>query len=358
MPMSPRSLCLMAVAATALAAGASRAGAAPVARAFSIEQVMSAPFPSAPVASPQGGRVAWVYDERGSRNVWVAEPGTNGAFSACAITAHTGDEGIDMGEVSWTSDGRHVVYSRGGSLEGGGPVNTLSRPSGAPPQEVWTASVDGAAARAIGPGHSPAASPRGDTVAYVLDDQIWVAPLAGGLPTQLIHDRGRSGAPVWSPDGSRLAFRSSRGDHGFIGVYDIAARTIAWMGPSVDRDSGPEWSPDSRSIAFVRIAAGRSSPFADSLTAQPWSIWTADAATGVARRVWGASEGPGSAFRSLEAERTLLWTASGRLVFPWERSGWLQLYSIPAAGGEATQLTNGDFEVFTGALSEDRRRIV
>jgi len=357
MSMFPRSLCLVAAAA-ALAAGGSRAAAAPAAHAFSIEQVMSAPFPSAPVAAPQGGRVAWVYDEAGRRNIWVAEPGANGAFSAHAITAYTGDDGMDMGEVSWSADGRHVVYSRGGSLEGGGPVNTLSRPSGAPPQEVWTASVDGAAPHAIGPGHSPVVSPRGDTVAYVLGDQIWVAPLAGGPPSQLIHDRGRSGAPVWSPDGARLAFRSSRGDHGFIGVYDVAAKTITWMGPSVDRDYGAEWSPDSRTVAFIRIAANRRSPFADSLTSEPWSIWTADAATGVARRVWVASEGPGSAFRSLETERTLLWTASGRLVFPWERSGWLQLYSIPAAGGPVTQLTSGDFELFTAALSEDRKRVV
>jgi dipeptidyl aminopeptidase/acylaminoacyl peptidase len=363
MPMFRSNLSLAALAAVSsvavLAAGsAGAAQPAPAGHAFSIEQVMSAPFPSAPVAAPQGGRVAWVYDQQGSRNVWVAEPGANGRFSARAITAYVGDDGSDMGEVSWAPDGRRVVYARGGSLEGGGPVNTLSRPSGPPPQQVWTASVDGAPARAIGPGHTPVVSPRGDLVAYLLGDQVWVAPLAGGAPSQLIHDRGHSSSPAWSPDGSRLAFRSSRGDHGFIGVYDFAAKTITWMGPSVDRDMAPEWSPDGRSVAFIRIPAGRRSPFADSLTAEPWSIWTADAATGAAHRVWVASEGPGSAFRSIEDERTVFWTADGRLVFPWERSGWLQLYSVPAAGGAPTQLTGGDFEVFSGALSDDRKRIV
>ena len=262
------------MAAVAVVAGGPVAEAAAT---FSIEQVMSAPFPSAPVAAPQGGRVAWVYDAGGSRNIWVAEPGANGAFGAHAITAYAGDEGVDMGEVSWSPDGRHVVYARGGSLEGGGPVNTLSHPSGAPPQQVWIASLDGAAPRAIGPGHSPVVSPRGDTVAYLLGDQIWTAPVAGG-------------SPVWSPDGAKLAFRSSRGDHGFIGVYDVAAKAITWMGPSTDRDFAPEWSPDSRSVAFVRIPAGRRSPFADSLTAQPWSVWAADAATGVAHQVWVSSE--------------------------------------------------------------------
>jgi dipeptidyl aminopeptidase/acylaminoacyl peptidase len=354
MSMVSKSFRVGALAVAAMGVWACAAQAAPD---FSIEQVMSAPFPSAPVAAPKGGRVAWVYNVRGSRNVWVAKPGAPGA-DAHAITGYTGDEGLDMGELSWAPDGRQIAFSRGGSLEGGGPVNTSSLPSGAPPQQVWIASLDGAAPRAIGPGHSPVISPRGDTVAYLLGDQIWTAPLAGGPPTQLIHDRGRSSSPVWSPDGARLAFRSARGDHGFVGVYDVAARTITWMGPSVDRDIAPEWSPDGRAVAFIRIAAGRRSPFADSLTAQPWSIWTADAATGAAHQVWIASEGPGSAFRSLETERPLMWAAGGRLVFAWERSGWLQLYSVPAAGGAARQLTQGEFELFTAELSADRKRVV
>ncbi|HEY2751199.1 hypothetical protein, partial [Phenylobacterium sp.] len=95
---------------------------------FTIEQVLSAPFPSSLIAAEQGGRVAWVFDKDGSRNVWVAEPGANGAFTARPISAYVGDEGVDLGELDWTPDGRQVVYSRGGSLEGGGPVNTLSKP--------------------------------------------------------------------------------------------------------------------------------------------------------------------------------------------------------------------------------------
>ncbi|MCW3005134.1 MAG: WD40-like beta Propeller containing protein, partial [Conexibacter sp.] len=335
------------------------AGPAAAAPDFTIEQVLSAPFPSSLAAAGQGGRVAWVYNKGGSRNVWVAEPVAGGRFAARAISAYACDDGYDLGELAWAPDGRQVAYSRGGSLEGGGPVNVLSRPSGAVGQEIWLASVDGSAPRRLGPGHSPAVSPRGDAVAYILADQIWTAPLAaGGQPTQLIHDRGRAVAFVWSPDGGRLAFVSSRGDHSLVGVYDFAARTIVWLGPSVDRDMSPVWSPDGRSVAFVRLAAGRANPFAGSHEAQPWSLWIADAATGAAHGAWTASPGPGSAFHPLESEQTLFWTADGRLVFPWERSGWMQLYAVAASGGAPARLTNGDFEVFSAVLSSDRRRIV
>src|SRR4051812_49905529 len=105
MSLFPKSFRLGALAA---AAAGLCVPAAHAAAAFSIEQVMSAPFPSAPVAAPQGGRVAWVLNERGSRNVWVAEPGANGAYSAHSITAYSGDEGLDMGELSWAPDGRAV----------------------------------------------------------------------------------------------------------------------------------------------------------------------------------------------------------------------------------------------------------
>ncbi|HEY2358409.1 MAG TPA: hypothetical protein VGH86_13240 [Phenylobacterium sp.] len=232
--------------ATSLTLALSLMAAPPAAAApdFTIEQVLSAPFPSSLVAAGQAGRVAWVNNKGGSRNVWIAEPGAGGTYAARPISSYVGDDGFDLGELAWSPDGRQVVYSRGGSLEGGGPVNVLSRASGAVGQEIWVASVDRTAPRRLGPGHAPAVSPRGDAVAYILADQIWTAPLApGGQPEQLIHDRGRAQAIAWSPDGARLAFVSSRGDHSLVGVYDTAAKTIVWLGPSVDRDMFPEWSP-------------------------------------------------------------------------------------------------------------------
>src|SRR5215211_728176 len=40
---------------------------------FTLEQIKSYPFPNELTASATGSRIAWAFNERGARNVWVAE---------------------------------------------------------------------------------------------------------------------------------------------------------------------------------------------------------------------------------------------------------------------------------------------
>ncbi|MFT4114650.1 S9 family peptidase, partial [Silvibacterium sp.] len=84
----------------------------------------------------------------------------------------------------------------------------------------------------------------------------------------------------------------------------------------------------------------------------------ADAASGEVREIWRADDGPGSVFHELASEHQLYWTASGRVVFPWERTGWLHLYGVPSQGGTAAELTPGSFEVEQVAISADRKALV
>ncbi len=327
---------------------------------FTLEQVMSSPFPTELVASLTGGRVAWVFDARGLRNIWVAEPRGGGAYLSRQLTQYTQDDGQDMGELTWTPDGRAIVYVRGGDLENAGAYpNPASAPEGVE-QDVWVVAVEGGAPRKLAEGHSPAVSPQGDSVAYIFKDQVWVVKLAAGAkPEQLIHDKGKSSSLRWSPDGSSLAFVSRRGDHSFLGVYNVAGKSLLYLDPSVDRDSAPVWSPDSRQIAFLRLPASRDDiTFGPRRAGQPWSIRVADAATGQGHEVWRAEAGRGSVFRFIAAEHQILWAAGDNLVFPWERDGWTHLYSVPVGGGAAKLLTPGDFEVEFVSLSPDRRQLI
>jgi len=324
---------------------------------FTLEQVLSAPFPSELVAAPGGGKVAWLLNERGARNVWVA---AGPDYRGTRLTSYQDDDGIDLGQLAWTPDGNSVVYVRGGDLEfPGRPDPNPSADPGGTEQAIWIA-TPGGAPRKIADGHSPAISPKSDRVAFLRGGQIWLAPLTGqGGPELLYHPRSAvtSSEIEWSPDGSRLAFVSDRVNHSFVTVYDFATKKLTYLDPSVDSDRDPVWSPDSKQIAFIRRAAGGGGRGGAGArrAGEPWSVRVADAATGTGRQIWIAEKGPGSVYHAIVSEHQLYWAAGDRLVFPWERDGWQHLYSVPVEGGKVSLLTPGEFEVETVSLTGDRK---
>jgi len=324
----------------------------------SIEEVMQAPYPSNLVTSAKGNSVAWVYDTKGCRNIWVAQ----GAH-ARQITPYTLDDGFDIGDLAWSADESSVAYVRGGSIEDDLPANVNNSPEGPAPREVWVISTSSGAPRKVGAGHSPSFSPDGTRLVFADKGKIWSAPAsagadAGSAATPLIVDQGHIASMTFSLDGRRLAFVSARKEHSLVGVFDFAARTITWLSPSLDHDTSPVFSAAGNEVAFIRIPSEKNPEFVSHRAGQPWSIWIADAASGEGRRVWVADSGVGSAFQPTLAQKNLLWNSNDELVFPWEKTGWLQLYAIPARGGAPHSITHGQFEVVHMVLSPDRRRLV
>ena len=325
------------------------------AQSFTLEQVTSSPFPSELTVSKRGDKLAWAFDAEGKRNIWIAE---GPALAARPLTHYDTDDGQELSDVVFAPGGNALAYVRGqGKNQGGEYPNPSTDPAGAK-QEVWVVDVRTGRVTKMGEGNSPIFTTEGDQVIWVRDGHFWAAPAIGGKERKLFEMRGNVSGPQWSPDGSQLAFVSTRGDHSFISIYEMRTNRLRFVSPSVDRDIAPRWSPDGRRIAFIRLFNVNDTFSNDRDRLQPWAIWVADARSGDGKQIWRSGDTDNDTFPGLQGDDFWQWAAGNRLLFPSERVGWAHLYSISSEGGALTDLTPGEFEVDSAALSSDKSFVV
>ncbi|WP_129791241.1 alpha/beta fold hydrolase [Sphingosinicella sp. CPCC 101087] len=314
-----------------------------------LAEALGLPVASGLVGARDEPRFAWVENEAGVRNIWMATAGQ----ATHRLTAFTEDDGQELYGLVLSDDGASLAFVRGGDEEFPDQQalpNTGIAPT-TPAQEVFLVSTRGGTPLAIGEGHSPIFSPDGERLAFTRRGELWLWT-RGSEARRLAKVDGHVDRLTWSPDGTQLLFSEDRGEHSYVAILDADGQRLRYLDPGLGHSVEPIFSPDGREVAFVRYLSPPAEASPDS--GPYWSIRIVDLATGVARTLWSAPSGPGGRYVGTRS-RNLFWSRGGLILFPWERTGWLHIYALEARrGSEPRALTGGDFEVETFLIDRER----
>ena len=186
----------------------------------------------------------------------------------------------------------------------------------------------------------PTWSPDGSRIAFRTgrdgNDEIYVMNADGSDPANLTNDPGSDGNPSWSPDGSRIAFRSERDGNFDVYVMNADGTDLVRLTNNPGYDGSASWSPDGQKIAFATYRDDKADIY----------VMEADGSDPVnLTNDWGFDDLP-------------VWSPDGtRIAFQSYRDGNYEIYVMNADGSNLVNLTNHLASDTTPSWSPDGTRI-
>lgn len=334
----------------------------PPRHAFTLDQLVDIKFPSASVWSPNGRRVAFVWDNGGVYDLFAVNADGQGQPVQLTSYSPASDAGApDENELSggfWSPDSQTFYYSYQGHL-------WKVEATGGTPQPAWTAS---------GPEGDFVPSPDGARVAFVRPSgkqrgqgsDLIVRSLARGTESRVAHNPHGIFGIAWSPGGKHLVYSGGsqsilhRQIPPYVGhklsflvtehtpptlyvVPSSGGRSVRVSMPGARR---ARWIDEThlvfqreskdykrRMIYIVGITGGAPRIVHEDIEPKFWSM------------PYDVGDGPQP-------------SPDGRwIAFLSDTDGWDHVYVMPASGGAPVKITKGHFVAWRPKWSHDSTRI-
>jgi len=327
----------------------------PAAR-LTIDQLIDIKHPSSPVWSPDGRQVAFLWDRADIVNLYVANG--DGQGQPLALTSYPDGK---VGDVFWSRDGSTVYFSRNGDLW---QVAT----TGAEPRQVWATPT---------PEIEISPTKDGDRIAFVRPAKagearhgadLLVRSLTDGSESKIAHDDESIYSPVWSPDGSQIAYvgggkiirhdqwPSYSGEKLIFAVSEYVPGQLYTVSSSGGKPTAIDTPGEYNGLAWVdatHVTYDRQSDHYKTRT-----IYIAPVDGGSPQAIHEDKEEKFWSLPDWEAEAKPKPSPNGKwIAFLTDLDGWDHLYVVAPSGGQAIQITKGKFEAWRPAWSHDSTRI-
>ena len=207
----------------------------------------------APRWSPDGRWILFESGRRGNNSLLVVS--ADGVTTSYLTSAKE-----EAGEARWSPDGREIAYVARDEKDFSGRLDLLhfdaqSGRAKGEPAVLYTAPVDRGGGWSI---RGSSWSHDGRNLVTILQVSGWnhlfLVPASGGTPRQLTDGAFEDEDPIFSPDGSQIAFVSNRGLAETTNLFIIPAKGgEAHQAAKFDTPgivSQPQWSRDSKSLYF------------------------------------------------------------------------------------------------------------